>query len=219
MLTGVSNGSFGTLAAVYGGQIGLPMALITLFVSASILAGAFAQIPIGMISDRVDRRYVVLGLAVVAVMADCVFLFTSSGNASIAILSASIFGAAIYTFYPVLVAHANDHADASEAMQTSGGLLLLLGIGSMLGPFFAGLLMGTIGAIGLFVTTFSAHTLIFCFTLWRMTQRSAVSDEEKGTFIPAAPIRTTTPQTIVLADEEAAHAIESKQRTEAPLPC
>lgn len=208
LLTGVSNGSFGTLAAVYGGQIGLSVALITLFVSASILAGAFAQVPIGMISDRTDRRYVVIGLAVVALAADCVFLFASSESATTAILSASIFGAAIYTFYPVLVAHANDHAEASEAMQTSGGLLLLLGIGSMIGPFIGGILMGLFGAIGLFLTTFGAHALIFVFTLWRITQRSAVADEDKGTFVPAAPTRTGTPQTIVLADEDAARAME-----------
>ena len=208
LLTGVSNGSFGTLAAVYGGQIGLSVALITLFVSASILAGAIAQVPIGMISDRTDRRYVVIGLAVVALAADCVFLFTNSDSATTMLLSVAIFGAAIFTFHPVLVAHANDHADASEAMQTSGGLLLLLGIGSMIGPFIGGILMGLFGAIGLFLTTFGAHALIFVFTLWRITQRSAVADEDKGTFVPAAPTRTATPQTIVLADEDAARAVE-----------
>lgn len=207
-LTGVSNGSFGTLAAVYGDKIGLPIASITLFVSSSILAGAFAQLPIGMISDRTDRRFVVVALALVALAADSVFLFADTSNASVAITSAVIFGAAIYTFHPVLVAHANDHADAGDSMQTSGGLLLMLGIGSMAGPLIGGVLMGIFGPTGLFMTTLGAHALILAFTLWRLTQRSAVADSDKSVFVPSAPTRTATPQTIILADEEVAKEME-----------
>ncbi|KZL26979.1 MFS transporter [Pseudovibrio sp. Ad37] len=216
VLTGVSNGSFGTLAAVYGGKVGLPIASITLFVSSSILAGAFAQVPIGMISDRTDRRYVVIAIAVVALAADSMFLFADTSSANIAIASAVIFGAAIYTFYPVLVAHANDHADAGDAMQTSGGLLLMLGVGSMIGPFLGGVLMSVFGSIGLFMSTFAAHALILAFTLWRLTQRSAVAESEKSVFVPSAPTRTATPQTIILADEEVAKEMEVDELSEQP---
>lgn len=202
LLTGFSNGSFGTLAAVYGHNIGLDVSGVALFVSASILAGAAAQMPIGYLSDHVDRRLVIVGIALLAISGDMLFLFLAPQGTQAAVIHAAVFGAAIYTFYPVLVAHANDHAAPSEGMQTSGGLLLLLGIGSGVGPIIGGVLMSQVGAGGLFMSTSAAHVLILGFTLWRMTQRDAVGDEDKGHFVPIAPMRTRTPQTIILADPE-----------------
>jgi MFS family permease len=173
-----------------------------MFVSASILAGAIAQLPIGYISDRVDRRWVVIAIAIVALCSDAAFVAFTPQTAMMAALYSAVFGAAIFTFYPVLVAHANDHAEASEGLQTSGGLLLMLGLGSMVGPIIGGVLMSLMGPHGLFVSTSVAHSLILVFALWRLTQRDAVHGSEKGQFIPIAPMRTRTPQTIVLAEPE-----------------
>ncbi|WP_319531612.1 MFS transporter [uncultured Cohaesibacter sp.] len=202
LLTGVSNGSFGTLSAVYGKDIGLDLSGIALFVSASILAGAAAQIPVGYLSDHMDRRLVVIGIAVVAIISDLFFLLAAPSDAWTAVIHASVFGAAIFTFYPVLVAHANDHAGGSDGMQISGGLLLLFGIGSIIGPLIGGILMSVIGPHGLFISTIIPHILILLFGLWRLTQRNAVESDDKSTFVPIAPMRTRTPQTIVLADDE-----------------
>ena len=208
-LTGFSNGSFGTLAAVYGDRIGLDVSGIALFVSSSILAGAAAQMPIGYLSDHMDRRLVIVGIAVLAIASDALFILSAPDQTMAAIIHACIFGSAIYTFYPVLVAHANDHADASDSMQTSGGLLLLFGIGSMVGPMVGGLLMTLTGASGLFASTGLAHIAILLFGLWRLTQRSGLDTEEKGQFVPIAPMRTRTPQTIVFADSELDSELET----------
>ena len=87
-------------------------------------------------------------------------------------------------------------------MQISGGLLLLFGIGSILGPLIGGILMSQIGPHGLFISTIIPHVLILLFGLWRLTQRNAVEVEDKTTFVPIAPMRTRTPQTIVLSDDD-----------------
>lgn len=199
ILTGVSNGSFGTLAAVYGTKIGLDVSSIAFFVAAPILAGAVAQIPVGYLSDHIDRRLVVILIAVLALSADCLFSFAAPQKTITAVIYSAMFGAAIHCFYPVLVAHANDHADPSEGLQTSGGLLLLMGAGSMIGPMIGGLLMSLIGPHGLFISTSLAHIAILVFTTWRMTQRDAVEVDDKGQFVHISPTRTRTPQTIVLA--------------------
>ena len=67
-LIGVSNSAFGTLAAVYADRIGLVLTTVALFTSLPILAGAAAQIPVGYLSDRIDRRKVLVGIAVVAAL-------------------------------------------------------------------------------------------------------------------------------------------------------
>ena len=56
LMVGISNASFGTLAAVYGARIGLELSSIALFASIPILAGALSQVPVGIASDRYDRR-------------------------------------------------------------------------------------------------------------------------------------------------------------------
>nr|WP_319390730.1 MFS transporter [uncultured Cohaesibacter sp.] len=202
LLTGISNGSFGTLAAVYGRDIGLSVSGVAFFVSASILAGAAAQIPIGFLSDLIDRRLVVILIALVAIGSDSMFVTHAPSTTELAIIYSAVFGAAVYSFYPVLVAHANDHADPSEGLQTSSGLLLLMGCGTMIGPLLGGVLMSIQGPDGLFVSTTVAHIGILLFTIWRLTQRVAVDTEDKGQFIPISPMRTRTPQTIVFADGE-----------------
>jgi MFS family permease len=59
--------------------------------------------------------------------------------------------------YPVIVAHANDHAPDNYFLRTSGGLLLLFGVGSIGGPLLAGVIMSATGPSGLFMTTALAH--------------------------------------------------------------
>ncbi len=202
VLAGLSNGSFGTLAAVYGELIDLDVATITLFVSAPLLAGALAQIPVGYLSDRMDRRAVLAALTIVAIIADGVFILARPQSTTLAITMAAVFGAAIFTFYPVIVAHANDHASPGEGLQTSGGLLLLLGVGSIIGPLVAGAMMTRIGPDGLFYSTLFSHVVLLAYTGWRMTRRGSVDAAAKVSFVVAPQGRSNTPQTIVLASPD-----------------
>ena len=63
LLVGVVNGAFGTLAAVWGTRIGLSTPLIALMMGITVVSGALTQVPAGRISDRTDRRYVIVGAA------------------------------------------------------------------------------------------------------------------------------------------------------------
>ena len=61
LLIGVANGAWGTLGAVYGARIGITTAEIALMMSLVVVAGAAMQMPVGRLSDRTDRRYVLAG--------------------------------------------------------------------------------------------------------------------------------------------------------------
>ena len=198
LMTGVSNSAFGTLSAVYADRIGLLLTSIALFASLPVLAGALAQIPVGVLSDRMDRRKVLLGLAAVAVGADLAFIFLKPEGQILNMALAGIFGAAIFTMYPVIVAHANDHAAPGTYIQTSGGLLLVYGLGGIVGPLIAGYGMSWFGVTGLFMTTNAAHILIILFTLWRIRARGTVADGEKVDFVVSPVARNSTPQTAAL---------------------
>ncbi len=206
LMVGVSNSAFGTLAAVYADRIGLLLTAIAMFSSLPILAGALAQMPVGYLSDKMDRRKVLLGLAAVGVAADLSFiLLVPEGRAANMILGC-IFGASIYAMYPVIVAHANDHAAPGTYIQTSGGLLLVYGVGAIVGPLIAGVGMWSLGVSGLFLTTNGAHILIILFTLWRMRARGEVRSADKTSFVASPTARGSTPQTAALALAEAGSA-------------
>ncbi|MGR3583648.1 MAG: MFS transporter, partial [Pseudooceanicola nanhaiensis] len=140
-LVGVSNASFGALAAVYAGQVGLALTAITLFASIPVLAGALAQIPIGYLSDRMDRRIVLVATAALAMLADLAFAILLPEGQLANLVLVGLFGAGIFSMYPIIVAHANDHAPPGTAIQVSGGLLMVFGLGSILGPLMAGVAM------------------------------------------------------------------------------
>ncbi|MEM1131274.1 MAG: MFS transporter, partial [Pseudomonadota bacterium] len=199
-LVGMSNSAFGTLAAVYAGQIGLPIGTIALFTSLPILAGALSQIPIGMLSDRIDRRIVLIGTAVIALAADAAFIVIAPQERLTNLVLGCTFGAMIFAMYPIMVAHANDHAPPGTSIQVSGGLLMVLGLGSIIGPVMAGAGMAAFGPSGLFLTTVIAHLLMVLVTVWRISRRETVSGVEKTDFKPSAPTRLSTPETAVLAE-------------------
>ncbi len=205
-MVGVSNSAFGTLAAVYGDRAGLTLTTIALFASLPILAGAVAQIPVGALSDRMDRRKVLLMLAAVALAVDVAFVLLSPEDAATNLVLAALLGASIYAMYPVIIAHASDHAAEGTAIQTSGGLLMVYGIGGIVGPLVAGVLMSATDKAGLFITSMTAHALLINFTLFRIRARAPVTGVEKGDFIAMPPGRASTPETRSLAASSASTA-------------
>ena len=200
-LIGMSNSAFVTLGPVYAHQTGLDLVSVSLFFSVPILVGAAAQIPVGYLSDHTDRRWMLIAVTIVAMASDSIFIILQPDTVSTTILAVSLFGAAIYSLYPIAVAHANDHALPNDYIRTSGGLLLLFGIGSVLGPLVAGFTMSKIGSKGLFVATIVPHALILGFTSWRLTQRDPVSDRSKTDFVTTLPLTMTT-QAAVLSNPE-----------------
>lgn len=188
-LIGVSNSAFGALGAVFAQRIELGITAIATFMSATILAGAAAQIPVGYFSDRFNRRVVLLVVTIGAAAVDIFFLRSTSYDITLVLLAGAVFGGTIYSMPPIVMAHANDHADKGHYVQTSSGLLLLFGCGAIVGPFIAGSLMSIVGEKGLFMTTLWAHLTLIIYVGWRLMRRGAVSRKEKTKFTRIEPGR------------------------------
>ncbi|MFT6676445.1 MAG: MFS family permease [Sulfitobacter sp.] len=203
LMVGISNAAFGTLAAVYAARVGLTLSDVALFASVPILAGAAAQIPVGIASDRFDRRVILVVIATIALMADMLFVFGGFSHPTVLRIMAGLFGATVYAMYPIIVAHANDHAAPGTFIQVSGGLLLVYGIGSIVGPTMAGVAMTSFGASSLFAITGTAHICLILFALLRIKRAPAVAAKDKGQFQAAPLARMATPETAALAADAA----------------
>ena len=203
LMVGISTAAFGTLAAVYAARIGLTLGDIAFFASIPILAGAASQIPVGIASDRFDRRKVLIAVTLCALLADALFLFLGATEPGVVLALSALFGATVFTMYPIIVAHANDHAEPGSFIQVSGGLLLVFGIGSIIGPTVAGFTMSSFGAATLFTITGAAHICLLLFALPRLWIAPAVAAADKTAFQAKPLARSLTPETVALAADQA----------------
>jgi predicted MFS family arabinose efflux permease len=137
-----------------------------------------------------------------ALAADVTFTALQPEGQILNLVLASVFGAAIFAMYPIIVAHANDHAPPGTSIQVSGGLLMVYGIGAIVGPLIAGQIMDPFGPRGLFMTTIAAHVVMIVFTIWRISRRAAVAEADKGDFHASMPARIATPETAALQEGE-----------------
>lgn len=148
VLSGLAMGGFWGLGAVYAGRMGMDTGQIAGFVSLVIVAGALLQWPMGMLSDRVDRR---LALAIIAAVAAggglLMALFGPLGQWLL--VAAAVFGGGAFAVYPAAVAHLIDHLRHDDILSGNASLLMLHGLGAAVGPALAGWLMGITSPVAL----------------------------------------------------------------------
>ncbi len=191
ILIGVANGAFGTLGAVYGASTRISTTEIALMMSASVMGGALMQIPVGRMSDRTDRRYVLAIVGGAAAFIGLLIFMIAPHNAYVILIMTAIYGGLAYALYPVAVAHANDFADSANFVKVTSGLLLLYGFGTMIGPILGALAMETISPAGLFAVTALAHVLIMTHAIIRSRMRAPVPIELRDNFQTAGAERVT----------------------------
>ncbi|MDX9859643.1 MAG: MFS transporter [Rhodospirillales bacterium] len=186
--SGVILSAFYGLTPYFAQLTGLGTEGTSRLMAAAIAGGLLGQWPIGRLSDRMDRRLVLLGvaLATAAVGAVAVAGFVvpaSAAHASVLMLGlAPVLGIAIFTIYPLSVAHTNDFIDPIHLVPASAGMILAYGLGAIVGPGVAAGLMSVIGPIGLFVFFGGAGLATAAFTLWRIRQRAAPPIEDRDPF-------------------------------------
>lgn len=155
--SGLITGAFWSLAPVFARGVGMETAELTFFVSAVVLGGAIFQLPLGKLSDRLDRRVVLLFSSVFgALFAVLIVLFST--HPKILLLLALLWGGTVMTMYAICLAHAADNAEAHEFALVGSCILLLFGASSALGGPLAGLYMELVGPVGLFI--YSALCLV-----------------------------------------------------------
>jgi len=194
LLVGVANGAWGTLGAVYGARIGISTAEIALMMSLVVVAGAAMQLPVGRVSDTTDRRYVLVAASIGSAAFALLIFLVAPRSGAIVIAMTACYGALAYTLYSLAVAHANDHARPEDFVKVSGGLLLLYGFGTMIGPVLGAILMGSMRPESLFLATALAHAALAAYTVLRIGRRAPVPLDAREAFKTLPSERGLTPE-------------------------
>jgi MFS family permease len=192
LTVGLANGAFWGMAPAFASQMGLSVPQIAWFMSATVVGGALSQWPFGRLSDRMDRRKTILIVCGLACGAALLLIFAGVAMPALMIGAAFLFGVFSFPLYALSAAHANDMAKDVDFVAIAGGLLLINGAGSVVGPVLGGIAMDRFGPLGLFGFTALIHAAMTVFTLHRMRQRAALPQDQKADFVPmpsTAPVR------------------------------
>ncbi len=195
LTAGLITGAFSALGPVYARTIRPDPNWVAEFMMVAVFSGLILQFPMGRLSDRFDRRRVILGLTLAsgAVSAALVWLGTGSTGWLLGLIA--LHSGIAYTLYPISLAHANDYITPEELIPTAGGLLLCFGAGAAVGPVAAAAAMARLGSEGLFVYFTAVAMLLAGFAVYRMFQRVSLPNELQGTFVP---VPQTTPTATLL---------------------
>ena len=171
----------------------------TLYIAAMI-GGTLTQWPAGLISDKVDRRFVVAALAAIALGA-CISLYLTAGKVSfsITVLLAALWGAGALSFYSVSASHATDRTEAGQITQVMSGMLFIWAGGSVLGPLLTGVVADTrAGQPGVFAAVAVGYFALMTANLWRLfiKDRPAAAHRQ-----PFQPVSSTSVVQGKVADE------------------
>ncbi len=181
LLGGVFSALFG-MASVYGVQAGLTVAEISAFIAAIYVGGLILQFPIGYVSDRMDRRRLILIVVGIGIIGAVVGLVADGISALL--VSAFLVGGAANPLYGLVIAYANDYLDSEEMAAASGRLLFLNGTGAMGGPILTGWIMARVGPAGFFLFIAGLLGLMLVYGIYRSFQRPAPAASETASFAP-----------------------------------
>ena len=138
------------MSSVFGAQKGLSVKEISWFVTAIYVGGMLMQYPVGWLSDRMDRRTLIVALTFSAAGFSVSGLFLGESIWWL-IGVAFCIGATANPLYPLLLAYTNDHLEPEQMASASGGLIFINGFGAMGGPIAVGYLINHVGSDGFFI--------------------------------------------------------------------
>jgi len=217
LMGGVFAGQFG-MAAVYATEAGLSVPQISLFIAAIFLGATVLQYPIGWLSDRMDRRLLILGVAGLGAAASAVGVVLG-GVYWVLVVVAFLNGGLGQPLYALLIAYTNDYLQPEDMAGASAGLIFVNGIGAIVGPFAIGWMLTAFGPAGFWMFMTAVMAAVALYAAWRMTRRAsayAVNDDyDAVSYAPltpaASPVAVEAAQELYVeaAEEQAAEAAEA----------
>ena len=212
LLGGVFSAQFG-MSAIYGARVGLSVSQISVFVSVIYVAALVAQYPIGWLSDRLDRRLLIMGVGFVGGLG-ALLAYAVPDNFTIILISAAILGGTSNPLYALLIAYTNDYLEKEDMAAASGGLLFINGIGAIAGPIIVGAMMDGLGANGYWLFSAVLMLIMGVYAAFRMTRRSRSDIDIEDATPYAAISATSTPIVAEVAQEFYVEAEEEASETE-----
>lgn len=148
---GLVYGAYGGMGAAYATSIGLSTVWVAFFMTAITVSGGIAQWPVGVLSDLLPRRWMVLATTVGGTIAALFAAGMTAAAPESLIAAAALFGAAALPLYSLANAVTNDRVPQHKRVAAGSGLILLYGCGSIAGPILSASAIEVLGDSGYFL--------------------------------------------------------------------
>ncbi len=195
---GTTQSALFTLLAVYAASMNFTIFEISLVTFLLAISGAISQYPIGNLSDKYDRRLVIIYSTFGASLFALLSIFSSStmhlpgglGSKFWFYIFLTFFAFCSLPMFSLILAHTNDFITKDKFVAAGAGLQFAFGLGAISGPFLCSIFMDLVGSNGFFVFLIIFHSLIGFFGIYRMKIRPSQENPDSQ-FVPVP--QTITP--------------------------
>lgn len=213
-IVGLVNGPVIAITPVFGVSIGLNQGEAAALLFALQAGSLLLQWPLGWLSDRFDRRYIIAGLAAGTSIVSVVILFASMNGAGTLILWAfAAWGGFALCIYSVCAAHACDIIEPEHIISTIGTLLFSWAVGVTIGPLFGAMAMAALGPGGLFIYSAAVCLVLTVFVVVRIRRQKR--EPAMGGFVDVTP--TSSPTAVMAPRGDALETAEQPASDKVPM--
>jgi len=199
--SGLGNGIFFTLGPVFALQSGMNVGQIAAFMAAYSLGGMVAQVPLALLSDKFERRTLIILISASAAVLGLLCFVTEGLIPFLYYIFVFIYGCCALSIYGVCSAYTNDHLKREQFVGASAALILINGCGALSGPFLASLVMTGLGERSFFPLLATVYIVTCLFALHRSRVRPAVPvSEQQGRIV--SPPQSATPVYARIAEDD-----------------
>lgn len=177
------NGTMNMLP-IFAGHHQIAGFLLSLFMASAVMGGFLLQFPIGILSDRFDRRTVLFNLLLMNIAATLLVPFAAHFNFMVPMMLLIGVANGIFTcLYPMSISETFDRIQKSEMASAMGGLLVVYALGSICGPLLSSYAMKAFGDNALFIFLVICQVGLLLFVLYRMKARAALPISAQESFV------------------------------------
>jgi MFS family permease len=189
-------------APIHATAKGYSQADVALLLSAMPVGTLILQIPLGWLSDRTDRRYVLAGASLLAVVASVLAIGFDGGALAVLVVIYLIWDGASESIYSLSSAHAADRAGKDDLLALSSSMLFAWSLAGFVVPGIVTVLSAVYGT-ETFIYVGIVIASVFClFVLWRVMAVRPVPATATGSFAPMSA-QAPLPVELAFGPEEA----------------
>lgn len=189
-LAGAAMSGLMAVLPVYAQQQGYSIQQISVLMGTAVLFGMAMQWPIGHLSDRHDRRALIVTLSLLGLLISLPLIAYGGRQFTMLLVLIGLFVGLVGTIYPMCVALTNDQLQSHQMVSASATLLLVFGTGTVAGPIGSSLAMQVFGGQGLFIFIAVTMAILAAFGFYRYLTAKRIPVEDQSEYVPMASAST-----------------------------
>ncbi|WP_413698898.1 MFS transporter [Psychromonas sp. KJ10-10] len=176
------------LLPIFASKNGITDLDLSIFMGAAISGAILLQFPIAYFSDHFDRRKVMLWMVSTLIILSFFVPFLMNMDLfKMTLITIAIITGLVACLYPMSMSETFDTVLKEQILSAMSSLLLIYALGTIIGPYFASIVMESFGSQALFgFINLVAFTLLIYIILYMKKHKSLPLDEQDS-FIMQTP--------------------------------